>query len=60
MKKILSETARPRALIFWYLASPSEPLPSFFSNYIPAEKMTSPGVHMFYIGLYSEKHEKIV
>ena len=60
MKKIfLSETTRPRALIFDMYYH----LVDFYqvcSNYSPVAKNgPDPGGRMFYIGLYREQHEKI-
>ena len=54
----LSETTMPRALI-WYEASPSEPLPCLFKLYLWCQKWHHPRGHMFYIGLYRVKDEKI-
>ena len=58
-EKILSETTRTRALIFGM--TPSEPKPSLFYLYtsIPGAKNGPPRGHMFYIGLYREKHETL-
>ena len=56
-KIFLSETIRPRALIFGIVASPSGPLPSLFKL---CQKWPHPGGHIFYIDLYKENHEKIV
>ena len=59
MKKIfLSETSRPRALIFGM----KQHLVNFYqvcANFLLRPKMVPPGGHMFYIGFYREKHEKI-
>ena len=58
-KKIfLSETTRPSALIFG-MKHHLVVLNQVCSNYAPGTKMAPPGGHMFYIGLYFEKHEKI-
>ena len=45
-------------LDIWYEVSSSGPLPSFFSNYTPGAKNGPTRVHMLYIGLNREKHEK--
>ena len=59
MKKILSETIRPRALIFVVYHDLVD-LYQFCSNYAPGAKNgPAPGVTRFYIGLYGQKHEKI-
>ena len=42
-----------------YVASSSGPLPSLFKLNPWGQKWPHPGGHMFYIGLYSENHEKI-
>ena len=55
--KILSETKKPRALI-WYVASPSGPLPSLFKFCPLGQKLLHPRDHMFYIGLYRENMGK--
>ena len=58
MKIFLTETTRPKALIFGmkhHLVS----LYQICSNYFPGINGPPRG-HMFYIGLYREKHEKIV
>ena len=55
LKIFLSETTRPRALIFgmyYHLVD----LYQLCSNYALGAK---PGSHMFHIGLYREKHEII-
>ena len=57
-KIFLSETIRPRALIFGIVAS-SGPLPSLFKLCHRGQKWPYPGGHMFYIDLYRENHEKI-
>ena len=57
-EKILSETASPRALIFG-LKHHLVNLYQVCSNYIPGTENGLPWGHMFYIGLYREKHEKI-
>ena len=57
-KIFLSETTRPRALIFGM----KHHLVDFYqvcSNYTLEPKVASPGSHMFYIGLYREQHKKI-
>ena len=58
-KIFLSETTRPRALIFgmkYHLVD----LYQVCSNYSPGFKNgPAPGGHMLYIGLYREQHEKI-
>ena len=55
----LSKTTRSRALIFGMLYH----LVNLFqvcSNYIPGVKNgPAPWVHMFYIGVYREQHEKV-
>ena len=58
MKK--SSCLKPQDLShgIWYEASPSEPLPSLFKLYPWGQKRPHPRGHMFYIGLYREKHEK--
>ena len=43
----------------WYVASTSRPLPNLFKLFPWGQKWARPGSHMFYIGLYWEKHEKI-
>ena len=56
-KKILSETTRPRALIFGmkhHLVN----LYRVCSNYIPGANNGPPRVYLFNIGLYREKHER--
>ena len=59
-KKIfLSETIRPRALIFWYVASPCGLLPSLFKLCPWGQKWPCLGGHLLYEDLYREKHEKI-
>ena len=52
-RKNLLYTTRPRALIF------GEPLPSLFKLCPWSQKWAHPRGHMFYIGLYREKLEKI-
>ena len=57
-EKILSETTRPRALIFGMMHY----LVVFYqvcSNIPLGPNMAPPGGHMLYIGLNREKHEKI-
>ena len=54
----LSETARPRALIFG-MQHHSVNLYQICSNYVPRAKNSPASGHMLYIGLYREKHEKI-
>ena len=60
MKKIfLSETTRPRALIFGMLYQLVD-FYQVYSNYSPgAKNRPGPGGQIFYIGFYREKHEKI-
>ena len=59
MKKLfLSKTARHRTLIFG-VKHQIVNLYQVCSNYIPGAKTDPPRGHMFYIGLYKEKHEKI-
>ena len=59
MKKIfLSETTRPRALIFG-IKHHLVDLYLVCSNYTPGAKWPHPWGHMLYIGLNREKHEKI-
>ena len=54
MKKIfLSETTRPTALMCFFVASPSRPLPSLL-KICPLGKIGLPRVNMFCIGLYRE------
>ena len=43
----------------WYLASPGGPLPSLFILCPWDQKWPSPRGLMLYVGLHSEKHEKI-
>ena len=57
-KIVLSETTRPRALIFglkYHLVD----LYLVCSNYIPGAKNGPARGRMFYIGLYREQHETI-
>ena len=54
----LSETSRPRALVFGMLHHLLD-LYQVYSNYAPEAKNGPPRGHMFYIGLYREKHGKI-
>ena len=42
----------------WYVASPGGPLPSLFKLWPRGQKWPNSGGHIFYIGLYCEKHEK--
>ena len=42
----------------WYVASPSEPLPSLFKLYPWGQKWPGPASHMFYLGLYRENMKK--
>ena len=56
-KIFLSETTRPRALIFGMQYHVVD-LYQVCSNYSPGAKNWRPGGHMFYIGLYREQHEK--
>ena len=51
LKKNLVSSHKALSLDIWYVASPSRPLPRLF-------KLCS-GAHMFYIGVYWEKYEKI-
>ena len=56
LKIFFSETTRTRALIFWYVASPSRSL-LVCSHYTPGAKKggpksARPGGNMFCIGLY--------
>ena len=53
-----SETIRPRALIFG-MTHQQVDLYQVCSNYAPGAKNGLVWGHMFYIGLYSEKHGKI-
>ena len=46
-------------LDIWYVASPSRPLPRLFKLCPMGQNWPLPGVYMFYIGLYGEKHETI-
>ena len=58
-KIFLSETTRPRALIFGM--SIIEWTSTKFDQIIAMwSKMACLGGHMFYIGLYREQHEKIL
>ena len=52
-KIFFSETIGPRALIIWYVASPSGPLLKLFNLCPLGQKWPRPGGHMFFI------HEKI-
>ena len=58
-KIFLSETVRPRALIFGM----NHHLVDLFTKFIQimplGPKLPRTGDHMFYIGSYKEKHEKI-
>ena len=56
-KNLLPETTRPSALIFG-MNHHLVVLYQVCSNYAPGAKIAPPGGHMFYIGLYSEKHNK--
>ena len=57
-KIFLSETTMPRALIFGREHNLAN-LYQVTANYIPGAKNGPPRGHMFYIGLYREKHGKI-
>ena len=58
-KNLLVQNHKAYSFYYWYVASPSGPLPSF-SNYPPgAKKGSIPGVKI-YIGLFGENHEKIL
>ena len=57
-KIFLSETTRPRALIFG-MKHHLVDLYQVCSNYSPGPKMAYPGGHMLYIGLNREEREKI-
>ena len=47
-------------LNIWYVASSSGPLPSLFKLCSWCQKWARPGGHMFYIGLFKERMNKMV
>ena len=53
LKEFVSETTRP-----WYVALPSESLPSLFKLSPWGKKLPLPGGQMFNIGLYRENMKK--
>ena len=57
-RSFLSKTTRPKALIFG-MKHQLVVLYQVYSNYILGAKNGPPQGHLFYIGLYKEKHEKI-
>ena len=58
-KNLLVWNHKAYSLDILYVASPSRPLPSLFKLCPWGQKWLRLGGHMFYIGLYREKHEKI-
>ena len=55
---VLSKTTRPRAFIFG-MKHHLVKIYQVCSDYIPGTTTGPPKGHMFYIGLYREKHEEI-
>ena len=48
-----------KSLDIWYVELPGGPLPAFVQIMPLGPKMSPPWGHTIYIGLFSEKHEKI-